>query len=76
MSDGTNLVFNIAALFWSVAMALFPHDIDPPLMVFSALPLALFAFKIAKLLHLYSTRVGATLPPDPGGGAGGARPQP
>ena len=29
-------------------MALFPHDIDPPLMVFSALPLALFAFKIAE----------------------------
>jgi hypothetical protein len=42
-------------------MALFPHYIDPPLMLFSALPLALFAFKIAKLLHLYSTRVGATL---------------
>jgi cellulose synthase/poly-beta-1,6-N-acetylglucosamine synthase-like glycosyltransferase len=61
LSDGFNLVFNIAALYWSVAMAMFPQDIDPPLMVFSALPLALFAFKIAKLLHLYSTRVGATL---------------
>ena len=60
LSDGFNLLFNVAALFWSAAMALFPHDIDPPLMVFSALPLALFAFKIAKLLHLYSTRVGAT----------------
>ena len=61
LSDGFNLVFNVAALFWSGAMALFPHDIDPPLMVFSALPLALFAFKILKLVHLYSTRVGATL---------------
>ena len=60
LSDGFNLVFNIAALFWSLAMALFPHDIDPPLMVFSALPLALFAFKLMKLVHLYSTRVGAT----------------
>jgi cellulose synthase/poly-beta-1,6-N-acetylglucosamine synthase-like glycosyltransferase len=60
LSDGFNLAFNLAALFWSVAMALFPHDIDPPLMVFSALPLALFAFKLAKLLHLYGTRVGAT----------------
>jgi exo-beta-1,3-glucanase (GH17 family)/cellulose synthase/poly-beta-1,6-N-acetylglucosamine synthase-like glycosyltransferase len=60
LSDGFNLVFNVAALFWSAAMALFPHEIDPPLMVFSALPLALFAFKIAKLLHLYSTRVGAS----------------
>ncbi|HEV2111976.1 MAG TPA: glycosyltransferase, partial [Gammaproteobacteria bacterium] len=61
LSDGFNLVFNLAALFWSLAMALFPHDIDPPLMVFSALPLALFAFKLMKLVHLYSTRVGATL---------------
>ena len=61
LSDGFNLVFNIAALFWSLAMAFFPHDIDPPLMVFSALPLALFGFKILKLVHLYSTRVGATV---------------
>ncbi|HEX4300056.1 MAG TPA: glycosyltransferase [Gammaproteobacteria bacterium] len=61
LSDGFNLVFNVAAMFWSLAMALFPHYIDPPLMIFSALPLALFAFKILKLLHLYSTRVGASL---------------
>jgi exo-beta-1,3-glucanase (GH17 family)/cellulose synthase/poly-beta-1,6-N-acetylglucosamine synthase-like glycosyltransferase len=61
LSDGFNLVFNVAAVFWSLGMALFPHDIDPPLMIFSALPLALFVFKILKLLHLYSTRVGASL---------------
>jgi hypothetical protein len=61
LSDGFNLVFNTAAIFWSLGMALFPLDIDPPLMIFSALPLALFAFKIVKLLHLYSTRVGASL---------------
>ena len=61
LADGFNLVFNLAAMGWSLAMVLFPHDIDPPLMIFSALPLALFAFKIAKLVHLYSTRVGATV---------------
>ena len=61
LSDGFNLVFNVAAMGWSLAMVLFPHSIDPPLMIFSALPLALFVFKILKLLHLYSTRVGATL---------------
>ena len=61
LSDGFNLVFNVAAIGWSLAMALLPHSIDPPLMIFSALPLALFVFKILKLLHLYSTRVGATL---------------
>ncbi len=60
LSDGFNMVFNIAAIFWSLGMALFPQDIDPPLMIFSALPLALFVFKILKLLHLYSTRVGAS----------------
>jgi len=60
LSDGFNLVFNVSAMFWSVGMALFPHSVDPPLMIFSALPLALFAFKILKLLHLYSTRVGAS----------------
>src|SRR5262249_1143091 len=33
LSDGFNLVFNVAAMGWSVGMALFPHDIDPPLMI-------------------------------------------
>jgi hypothetical protein len=36
-----------------------PHRFDPPLMMFSVLPLTLFAFKLAKLTHLYSSRVGA-----------------
>ena len=61
LSDGFNLLFNLAALGWSLAMILFPHSIDPPLMIFSALPLALFVFKLVKLVHLYSTRVGASL---------------
>jgi exo-beta-1,3-glucanase (GH17 family)/cellulose synthase/poly-beta-1,6-N-acetylglucosamine synthase-like glycosyltransferase len=60
LSDGFNLVFNLAAVGWSLGMAAFPQVIDPPLMIFSALPLALFVFKILKLLHLYSTRVGAS----------------
>jgi exo-beta-1,3-glucanase (GH17 family) len=59
MADGLNLLFNLAALGWSLAMMLAPHRFDPPLMMFSALPLALFAFKLAKLGHLYSARVGA-----------------
>ncbi|MET0533187.1 MAG: glycosyltransferase [Steroidobacter sp.] len=59
MADGLNLVFNLIALGWSLAMILAPHRFDPPLMMFSALPLTLFAFKLAKLGHLYSSRVGA-----------------
>ncbi|HEX6549253.1 MAG TPA: glycosyltransferase [Gammaproteobacteria bacterium] len=61
LADGLNLLFNIAAMSWSLAMINYPQKIDPPLMIFSALPLTLFTFKIAKLVHLYRTRVGANL---------------
>ena len=61
LADGLNLLFNLGALLWSLAMIDFPHTIDPPMMVFSALPLALFTFKIAKLVYLYRTRVGANI---------------
>ena len=39
-------------LFW-------PTKIDAPLVMFSVLPLSLFVFKLAKLMHLYRVRVGA-----------------
>ena len=53
IADGINLVFNLAALCWSLAMVM-PHwQIDPPLVIFSILPLALFCFKIAKVIYLY-----------------------
>jgi hypothetical protein len=42
-------------------MVWLPRKVDPPLMVFTALPLALFAFKTVKLIHLYETNVGASL---------------
>ena len=61
MSDGFNLAFNLTALVWSAAMVWLPRKVDPPLMVFTALPLALFAFKTVKLIHLYETNVGASL---------------
>lgn len=61
MADGLNLIFNLLALAWSAAMIVAPHRFDPPLMMFSVLPLALFAFKMAKLAHLYSSRVGANI---------------
>ncbi|HEY0684034.1 MAG TPA: glycosyltransferase [Steroidobacter sp.] len=61
MADGLNLIFNLFALIWSAAMIVAPHRYDPPLIMFSVLPLALFAFKMAKLAHLYSSRVGANI---------------
>ncbi len=61
LADGLNLLFTIAALAWSLAMIVAPHLIDPPLIMFSALPLALFTFKLVKLAHLYAARVGANI---------------
>ncbi|HKT74372.1 MAG TPA: glycosyltransferase [Steroidobacteraceae bacterium] len=59
VADGFNMLFNIAALFWSAAMVMAPRQIDPPLVMYSVLPLSLFTFKLAKLVHLYRVRVGA-----------------
>ena len=59
VADGCNMLFNVAALAWSAAMVLLPRQIDPPLVVYSVLPLSLFTFKLAKLVHLYRVRVGA-----------------
>jgi len=53
IADGVNLLFNIAALGWSVAMVAAPLQFDPPLIIFSVLPLALFCFKVAKVIYLY-----------------------
>ena len=61
LADGFNLVFNFAAIGWSLAMILRPARIDPPLLVFSILPLSLFTFKLVKLVHLYTHRVGVGL---------------
>jgi hypothetical protein len=61
LADGANLLFNFAALAWSVAMIAMPREVDPPLMIFSVLPLSLFAFKLLKLAHLYRTEVGASV---------------
>jgi exo-beta-1,3-glucanase (GH17 family)/cellulose synthase/poly-beta-1,6-N-acetylglucosamine synthase-like glycosyltransferase len=60
VADGCNLLFNLAALGWSAAMVWAPR-IDPPLVVYSVLPLSLFTFKLAKLVHLYRVRVGASV---------------
>jgi exo-beta-1,3-glucanase (GH17 family)/cellulose synthase/poly-beta-1,6-N-acetylglucosamine synthase-like glycosyltransferase len=59
LADGFNLIINFCALLWTALMVLWPGKIDPPLMMFSVLPLSLFVFKLAKLMHLYRVRVGA-----------------
>ncbi len=59
VADGLNLGFNFCALIWTTLMVAFPTKIDAPLAIFAVLPLSLFVFKLAKLMHLYSVRVGA-----------------
>jgi exo-beta-1,3-glucanase (GH17 family)/cellulose synthase/poly-beta-1,6-N-acetylglucosamine synthase-like glycosyltransferase len=61
VADGCNLLFNLAAIGWSVAMVWAPARVDAPLVLYSVLPLSLFTFKLAKLVHLYHVRVGANL---------------
>jgi exo-beta-1,3-glucanase (GH17 family)/cellulose synthase/poly-beta-1,6-N-acetylglucosamine synthase-like glycosyltransferase len=67
IADGVNLLFTFGALSWSLLMWLgtvrpqWIVTFEPPLLTFSILPLMLFTFKLAKLLHLYVTRVGANL---------------
>ncbi len=60
-ADGFNLLFNFAALAWSVAMVMFPERITPPYMSIALVPLVLFLFKMSKSFFLYRRRVTATL---------------
>jgi len=61
IADGFNLVFNLAAIAWSLAMIVAPGKIDAPLIMFSVLPLSLFVFKLSKMVYLYRSRVKANL---------------
>lgn len=56
-ADGVNLFFNVAALFWTALMLLWPLRFQPPEAMFSMLPLAFFVFKISKMFFLYRWRI-------------------
>lgn len=60
LADGFNLLFNLAAIGWSLAMVWAPKTIDPPMLLFTLLPVALFMFKTAKLIYIYKSRIGAS----------------
>lgn len=57
IADSVNLLFNLSAMCWSLGMVMFPKVFDPPLLVFSIFPIALFVFKLEKLMYLYRARV-------------------
>jgi cellulose synthase/poly-beta-1,6-N-acetylglucosamine synthase-like glycosyltransferase len=56
LADGFNLLFNFAALAWSVAMVAFPNHITPPYMSIAVVPLVLFGFKMIKSLAVSAPR--------------------
>lgn len=58
IGDGMNIFFTFGALLWSGAMIIVPSRVEPPLLVFAIPPLALFAFKVGKLLFLYRRALG------------------
>jgi len=53
IADGANLVFTSIALMWSAGMIFYADIVDPPLIMFSLLPITLFCFKAAKVVYLY-----------------------
>ncbi|WP_296899163.1 glycosyltransferase [Thiohalocapsa sp.] len=59
-ADGFNLLFNFAALAWTIAMVLEPHRVTPPYMSIAVIPLVLFGFKMVKSFVLYRRRVDAS----------------
>ncbi|HEY5719488.1 MAG TPA: glycosyltransferase, partial [Gammaproteobacteria bacterium] len=59
LADGLNLFYTAGALAWSLAIIALPKTVDPPLAIFCLPPLALFGFKLAKMLHLYLARMRA-----------------
>ena len=61
IADGLNIFFTLGALLWSAAMIIVPHRVDPPLMIFAIPPLALFVFKLGKILFLYRRAVGVRM---------------
>ncbi len=59
LADGVNFFFTLGALTWAAALLYDPVRVDPPMVIFGLPPLALFAFKLGKLLHLYRRAIGA-----------------
>ena len=61
IADGMNIFFTVGALLWSAAMIIVPNRVDPPLLIFAVPPLALFVFKVGKIIFLYRRAVGVNL---------------
>ncbi|NLD28012.1 MAG: glycosyltransferase [Myxococcales bacterium] len=60
IADAANMIFNFAALFWTIAMLLAPRSVDAPMVEFALFPLVLFSFKIGKMIYIYRFRARAS----------------
>lgn len=60
ITDGLSLLVSVTAVLWSLGMIVQPYRFDPPMVMFSVLPLTLFTFRLVKLAHLYIARIGAS----------------
>jgi len=59
--DAMCLLFNLAALCFSLLLIIYPDELLPPPVILSALPVAYFAFKLCKMLVLYRSRMQANI---------------
>ena len=60
IADSINLFYTVGAILWSILMIADPKHVDPPLTMFMIPPIVLFCFKVAKLVHLYRSRMQIT----------------
>jgi exo-beta-1,3-glucanase (GH17 family)/cellulose synthase/poly-beta-1,6-N-acetylglucosamine synthase-like glycosyltransferase len=57
IADSINLFYTVGAILWSILMIADPKHVDPPLTLFMIPPIVLLGFKVAKLVHLYRSRM-------------------
>jgi hypothetical protein len=60
IADSINLFYTVGAILWSILMIADPKHVDPPLTLFMIPPIVLLSFKLAKLIHLYRSRMRTT----------------
>ncbi|MFI4989275.1 MAG: glycosyltransferase family 2 protein, partial [Alphaproteobacteria bacterium] len=61
LGDGLQLLFTLAALAWTVLLALWPHWFEFPLGVFVVPALVMVGFKLVETISLYKAKVGCGL---------------
>jgi exo-beta-1,3-glucanase (GH17 family)/GT2 family glycosyltransferase len=71
IADGLCLAFTVIAIAWSAVMMILPTRSYPPVAAFTAFVIALFAFKLVKVLVLYRYRVRASFGETFGAGLAG-----